>query len=67
MKTESQKQRIKQWLLSGKPITPIMALQMFDCFRLASVIHRLKHQDNLPIKTELVHNDNGNSYAKYYI
>jgi hypothetical protein len=38
----SQKAKIKKYLLSGKSLTPIQALDKFGCFRLASRIGELK-------------------------
>lgn len=67
MKTiESQNVKIKQWLLNGKSITAIEALNQFGCFRLASRISDLRQQDGLPICKEMV--DNGEKrFAKYYL
>lgn len=67
MNEYSQRNIIKRHLLSGKSITPVEALQLCSCFRLASVIHRLRNEDGLCIKTVMVENKRGNSFAKYYI
>lgn len=64
---ESQRKQIKDWLEKGRPITPIMALQMFGCFRLAAQIFVLKNEYDMPIKTEIVVNASGKRYAKYYL
>ena len=40
--TKSQTQAIKEWLLSGKSITPLEALEHFGCFRLSAQIFNLK-------------------------
>lgn len=66
-KSDSQKAKIKAWLLEGRPITPIMALQMYDCFRLSAVIYRLKYEDGMNIETEMVYKDGGKRYSKYYL
>ncbi len=55
MRTESQKNKIRQHLESGKSITPIDALNLFGCFRLATRIYELK-EEGLPIKTKMVSN-----------
>jgi hypothetical protein len=64
---DSQKALVKAWLLGGRPITPIMALQMYDCFRLSAVIYRLKYEDGMNIETEMVYKDGGKRFAKYYL
>ena len=45
MRQESQKSKIMKWLDDGNSITPIQALEMFGCFRLAAIIHSIKHQE----------------------
>lgn len=64
---ESQRKNVKNWLLSGKSITPLQALQMFGAFRLSAIIYRLKNEYNMAIKTEMVYEPNGKRYAKYYL
>jgi len=53
MKTiESQTVRIKKHLESGKTISPLRALDMFGCFRLASRIDELR-KEGMNIITEM--------------
>ena len=61
----SQKQRVLGHLLTGKSITPLEALQKFGCYRLSSVIHRLRN-GGYNIKTFKMFNKDTN-YAKYKI
>ena len=42
--TETQNKKIRAHLLSGKSITPIEALNLYGCFRLAARIRNLKDQ-----------------------
>lgn len=58
-KKKSQKDNILAHLKSGNKISPIEALQMYGCFRLADVIFRLKKDG---FKFEV---DNTNKYAIY--
>ena len=51
---KSQKEQIKRHLLVRKSITPIQALNMFGCFRLAAVIYKLK-EEGMKIVTEINH------------
>lgn len=64
---ESQRVQIQKWLNEGRFITPIMALQMFDCFRLSAIIYILKYDYGMNIETEMVYEGNGKHYAKYYL
>ena len=67
MKRVTQKNNIKKHLQSGQSITPIDALERYGCFRLAAIIHTLKNNYGMNIKTELVKNKYGTKYGKYTI
>lgn len=60
----SQKYRIRKWLLEGKSITPIDALNYFGAFRLSAIIFDLRNE-GMNIETEYVINSKGNRFAKY--
>ena len=64
---ESQRMLIQNWLLNGKSITPIEALNKFGAFRLSAIIYRLKYEYNMPIATEMVYEEGGKRYARYYL
>lgn len=49
MKKESQLKKVKSHLLTGKTITPIEALNLYGSFRLASLIHILRHKEGMDI------------------
>ncbi len=62
---QTQNQRIKEYLENGHKLTPLEALNLFGCFRLASRISDLKKQ-GMNIKTEMVTDANtGKQYASY--
>ena len=48
---ETQKDKVLAWLLGGYSITPQIAVQMFNCWRLSSVINRLRNEGHT-IETE---------------
>jgi len=50
---ESQKERIKAYLLSGRSLTPLDALYQFGCFRLGARINDLK-REGVPIKSDMI-------------
>ena len=63
MNTKSQNEEILLHLQSGKPITPLEALEKFGCFRLGGRIYELKQQGH-SIVTNMV-TKNGKRYAQY--
>lgn len=64
---ESQRKSVQNWLLAGHTITPIEALNMFGAFRLSAIIFVLKNDYDMDIETEMVYEDDGKRYAKYYL
>ena len=63
----SQKDRIKEYLMKGKHLTPLKALEFFQCFRLGARIYELK-KDGLNIGSELVKDaKTGKHYSLYYL
>ena len=50
---ESQNIRIKKHLESGRRLTALDGLRLFNCFRLGARIHNLKGQ-GLNIETEMI-------------
>jgi len=62
---QSQTQLIRQHLEEGRAITAMMALSMFDCFRLAARIADLRNQ-GLDIITRKI-TRNGKTFASYSI
>jgi len=63
--SQSQTHLIKQHLEEGHAITAMMALNMFDCFRLAARIADLRKQ-GLDIITRKI-TRNGKTFASYSI
>ena len=52
-------------LTTGKPITPLVALHLYGCFRLGARINDLR-KDGYPIETEIIH-ENGKYFASYFL
>ena len=63
--TDSQTALIKGWLLNGKSITQLDALNMFGCFRLAARIADIREQ-GLDVVTDMI-TVNDKRIAKYYL
>ena len=57
--------QIQDHLYDGKSITPLEALNLYGCFRLAAAIHRLR-SSGISIETENV-TQNGKTFAKYFL
>ena len=60
-KKKSKKSRVLAHLISGKPITPIQALELYGSFRLGAIIFDLR-KDGHNIKTDLIKRT---GHAKY--
>ena len=59
----SQNQQILKHLKTGKTLTAIQALKMFDCFRLAARIENLRKMGH-DIESRIIKR-NGKRYASY--
>lgn len=60
---KTQKQKIKEWLESGRGITPLTALYKFGCMSLAQRIKNLRN-DGMNIKTTL-YREGEKQFARY--
>lgn len=60
---DSSTQRLRRWILSGKPITPLQALDKFGCLRLGARIMDLRNE-GYNIVTKMVEK-NGKRFARY--
>lgn len=65
----SQEKQILNYLLAGNKITPLEALQKFNCFRLGARIYDIqKEYPLLKIKSEIIEDrKSGKHYAQYSI
>ena len=61
----STTKKIKAWILKGKKITPLEALNKWGCMRLAARIAELR-KDGMDIRTTSV-TRNGKTYAQYHL
>lgn len=59
----SQTKQIEKFLKQGRAITPMLALRLFGCFRLAARINDLKEM-GLAIESKMVSKD-GKRFARY--
>lgn len=62
----SQKAKILKHLMGSKSLSPLQALGLFGCYRLASRIHDLK-RDGHQIETIIKSDDQGRTYASYVL
>lgn len=62
----SQNKMILNWLLQGKSVNPITALNEFGCFRLASRICDLRKEGH-PICGAFAESESGKRYKYYYM
>lgn len=64
--SKSQAEKILDYMLSGKAITPIEALDLFGCFRLGARIADIKAKGYL-VYSERVTLPNGKKVAQYHL
>ena len=63
---DTQINQIEAHLRRGDSITPLDALKLYGCMRLAAVVHVLRSKFGLPIRTTIVdHPKTGKSFARY--
>jgi len=63
---DSQNKRILAYLLSGKSLTPLEGLHLFNCFSLAQRVFDLRSK-GVPIHTEMVCLQSKKRVARYFI
>ena len=62
----SQNQKILKHLSSGRSLSPLQALGLFGCYRLAGRIYDLKRAGH-QIETIIKSDDQGRTYASYVL
>ena len=63
MAKETQKDKVVKWLVSGRTLTPLEALQNGMGMRLGAIIHTLRHDEQLNIVN--LNKTGGDRYAEY--
>jgi len=64
--SQTQCEKIRAHLEAGESITPIEALNFYQCLRLASRICDLRH-DGLPVQERRKKLNNGKQVSEYYL
>jgi len=63
----SKQSEIKAHLLSGQPITGLLAIDLYGVYRLSSAINRIRNQ-GVKVKTSMIIGSDGKTmHAKYWI
>ena len=57
---------IRQWLLSGRPLTQLEATLNFNYLRLAALIFEMR-QEGIPIRKTMIEQEDGSAYARYIV
>jgi hypothetical protein len=63
MNTKSANQKLREWVMKGKPITPLQALNQFGILRLSARILEMRN-DGYDIVTKMIERD-GKKFAQY--
>lgn len=58
---------IRQHLMSGKSLTQLEATLQYGYLRLGALVFDMRHNQKIPVVTELIEQADGSKYAKYYI
>lgn len=65
-RSATQKAQVREWLLTGKHLTPMEALRRFGSFRLSAIIFELR-EEGLKIETDKLQVAPKTRVADYYI
>lgn len=57
---------IRQWLLSGRPLTQLEATLNYNYLRLGALVYDMR-KEGIPIKTIKVEQEDGGAYARYIL
>lgn len=63
---ETKKAKIREWLESGKPLTAMMAVQLFSCTNLSGMIFQLR-KEGMKIDTETILTQDGSHFGRYIL
>lgn len=66
-KFDTQRAKVREYLLEGETITSWKAIELFRCTRLSAVIFSLIHDYDMPVMSKMVYEDDGTRYAKYWL
>lgn len=64
---ETKTAKVKEHLMSGKSITSWEAIQLYRATRLSAIIFELKNRHGLTIASEIITDENGAHYSKYFL
>ena len=62
----TQKANVRAWLLKGRSITPLEALNLCGSLRLSAIVFKLR-EEGLPIVTEKIQVSPKKRVAQYYL
>lgn len=60
------KEQVLSHLRSGRTLTPLDALKMFNTMSLAEIVHSLRHEENIDVKTTIMYSGKKH-FASYSI
>ena len=64
---ETKIAKVKEHLMSGKSITSWEAIRLYRATRLSAIIFELKNRHGLTIGSEIITDENGTHYSKYFL
>lgn len=64
--TQTQEEKVLEWLKEGKPITSLMAVQLFGCMSLSRICSKLKKKGYC-LKSNYYVNSKGHALKQYFL
>ena len=64
-KNMTQVEFVREYLMSGRSLSPAKAMAEWNITRLAAVVHKLKTEMNMPIVRNMRRTFSGRNYAEY--
>lgn len=65
--TTSHKQQLLAHMMTGQRITPLEALDLYQCFSLAQRISDLRLADGIPVQSQFITLPNGKRIKEYWL
>ena len=64
MKKKSKAERVRDHLISGKPLSKLECFKLYSYWNLSDIVYKMK-KDNYNIRTSMCKTTTGSSYAEY--
>lgn len=66
MKKKSKAEKVRDYLISGKPLSKLECFKMFSYWNLSDVIYKMRKKGHV-IATQMLKTTTGSEYAEYQL